>query len=613
MTSKSKNLVEIAFGLDSKLAPHISGSISSIIDNSRGAQLRFIILSSVTNEWFQKRIQKAFASAIFEWIKMGEADVPVFKANAAFTRAALFRLAIDKFAPRDCKRVIYLDADVILTTDIQELWNTDLGKYPIAAVPDENVDAAEFAKRWRLPTGGEYLNSGVLVIDLERARSMQTFSLARDFVARHNELAFPEQDALNFAFWRNWLKLDPSWNVQRPSAIALAFGDRQALRGGVPKIVHFTGVEKPWLPKAYHPWAWLYWRALGRTPFTSDVQRHAHLGALGKGRLWLRWHRPGFREVNSDQTHGRTPLQSLNDLGELIDISLIVATRNRAKQLAGCLQAICKLAFDGAWEVIVVDNGSTDETSSIIERARSTMPAPLIALFEPERGAARARNRGIRVARGRIVAFTDDDCYVDQKFLTETVRAFADERMGYITGRVELYDESDADATVNRSRTPKRYRPHNYIYTDDVIGANLAFRRAVLGEIGGFDERMGAGQMFSAEDVDAAGRAASAGWEGAYRPEVLVHHHHGRKQADLRKLHKFYDIGRGAYTIKYLLRGEFVSFLKGVASLRWRMGPIWTWRLATFSTPAWEFFGATSYLLLHVRALLGGTARHENK
>jgi GT2 family glycosyltransferase len=296
-----------------------------------------------------------------------------------------------------------------------------------------------------------------------------------------------------------------------------------------------------------------------------------------------------------------------------LDISLVIATRNRSRQLAACLQAISNIVFEGTWEVIVVDNGSTDETSAVIDQARSTICAPLTKLLEAERGLGIARNRGIKVAQGRVVAFTDDDCYVDTRFLTEILRAFEDKKIGYVTGRVELYDPSDADTTVNRSRTPKRYLSHNYVYTDSIIGANLAFRRSVLQQIGGFDECMGAGRMFPAEDVDAAGRAASAGWDGVYRPEMLVYHHHGRKQADVPKLHKLYDIGRGAYTVKYLLRGEFISFLKGVVSVRWRMGPIRTWRPATFTTPAWEFFGAVSYLLLHARTLLSRKAREKGK
>jgi glycosyltransferase involved in cell wall biosynthesis len=330
-------------------------------------------------------------------------------------------------------------------------------------------------------------------------------------------------------------------------------------------------------------------------------------------RLWLLWQRRGFRRVDPGQTLEKKAPKSKDCHREVLDISLIIATRNRSRQLAACLQAISKLAFDGTWELIVVDNGSTDETSAVVDGARSIISAPVTMLFEPKRGAGVARNRGIAAARGRIVAFTDDDCYVDRHYLAEICRAFEDEKIGFVTGRVELYDESDAATTVNRSRKPRRYLAHRYLYTDSIIGANLAFRRSVLEQIGGFDEQMGAGRMFSAEDVDVAGRAASAGWDGAYRPEPLVYHHHGRTQADISKLHKYYDIGRGAYTMKYLLRGEFISFLKGVSSVRWRMGPVQSWRLATFSTPAWEFFGAVAYLLCCMRTPLRHGVRDKRK
>lgn len=304
MKGWSKDLVEIALGFDSNFAPHIAALICSIIDNTRGAELRFIILSTDTDECFRARIQRAFASAKFEWIEVRERDVPAFKARAGFTRAVLFRLAIDKLAPQDCKRVIYFDTDVVVTADVRELWETELGEYTIGAVPEESCNAwhaLAFAERWGLPPGTNYFNSGVLLIDLEKARSTQTFSLATDFVARCGELSWPDQDALNFVFWQNWLKLDPAWNVQRPSALAFAFGDRHALRGGVPKIIHFTGTEKPWLINAYHPWAWLYWRALKRTPFASDVERLAHFGAFRRTCLWLRWQRRGFRNVHLEQ------------------------------------------------------------------------------------------------------------------------------------------------------------------------------------------------------------------------------------------------------------------------------------------------------------------------
>lgn len=271
------------------------------------------------------------------------------------------------------------------------------------------------------------------------------------------------------------------------------------------------------------------------------------------------------------------PIPSLDE-ANLIDISLIVCTRNRARQLARCLDAMRKVSFDGAWEVVVVDNGSTDDTAAVIKAAALDMPVQLISAFQEKPGVSGGRNAGVRASHGRIIVFTDDDCYVEPDFLTETQRAFRDEKVGYATGRVELHDPTDITMTTNPSRMQVRFPARSYVHVDQIIGANLAFRRSVLEKIGGFDEIMGPGASIpSGEDLDLAARANAAGWDGVYRPEMVIRHHHGRKEADIPKLVRLYAEGQGAYVLKHLLRGQFFAFTKGVAALRWRVWPPWRW------------------------------------
>jgi hypothetical protein len=82
-------------------------------------------------------------------------------------------------------------------------------------------------------------------------------------------------------------------------------------------------------------------------------------------------------------------------------------------------------------------------------------------------------------------------------------------------------------------------------------------RKIVLSEIGGYDERMGAGTKFAAEDIDLAAAALWSGVMGVYDPRPVVYHHHGRKtQAESAKLLTFYGAGRGAYYAKYVLKRE---------------------------------------------------------
>ena len=93
------------------------------------------------------------------------------------------------------------------------------------------------------------------------------------------------------------------------------------------------------------------------------------------------------------------------------DISTIVCTYNRADMLRSALASLYDLATDGefTYEIVVIDNASTDATPAAIAAAAAESSAPLRGVHEPQKGVVAARNRGIREARGRWIAFFDDD------------------------------------------------------------------------------------------------------------------------------------------------------------------------------------------------------------
>jgi glycosyltransferase involved in cell wall biosynthesis len=105
-----------------------------------------------------------------------------------------------------------------------------------------------------------------------------------------------------------------------------------------------------------------------------------------------------------------------------LDLSVLLATRNRAQLLKATLSHFARLDTHGiSWEVIVVDNGSTDATPEVLERARGRLP--LSALYEPLPGKNRAINRALAVASGELLIFTDDDIEPDARWLTEYLAA----------------------------------------------------------------------------------------------------------------------------------------------------------------------------------------------
>jgi len=242
----------------------------------------------------------------------------------------------------------------------------------------------------------------------------------------------------------------------------------------------------------------------------------------------------------------------------MVDFSLVIATRNRAAQLEKCLSAIAQLRTAADWELVLVDNGGTDDTAAVIHKFKRRAPMPVVAAFEAKPGLGRARNRGLSVARGNIIGFTDDDCYPEPDYIDSTLDIFRDRNIGYAGGRIKLFNPSDWPISIVDKAEARIIEPFTYIDGPDmkILGANMAFRRAVLMQIGGFDDELGAGTVFVCEDVDAFARASFAGWKGGYFPEPTILHDHGRGEEHPRHLSRNYAIARGAYFAKFILRRD---------------------------------------------------------
>jgi glycosyltransferase involved in cell wall biosynthesis len=282
-----------------------------------------------------------------------------------------------------------------------------------------------------------------------------------------------------------------------------------------------------------------------------------------------------------------------------MDVSLIICTRDRYLKLARCLECMRQISFNGAWELIIVDNASTDDTAEVVRNFVKTSDVRTTYLFEAKKGKSNGLNTALETARGQILAFTDDDCYLAPDFLSQVWSAFGDPSVGYIGGRIMLHDPTDHPITINESMTPLTFPAGSFVRAGSIQGANMAFRRSVLLDIGGFDPLFGPGSLFpAAEEIEAVGRASARGWKGTYQPDVVVRHHHGRKSADAEALWKWYAIGRGAYHMKLLLRGhQLVWFARSVYQLRSRYK-------TSRTTVLWELVGATKYGYVYLTQML---------
>jgi glycosyltransferase involved in cell wall biosynthesis len=198
-------------------------------------------------------------------------------------------------------------------------------------------------------------------------------------------------------------------------------------------------------------------------------------------------------------------------------VSVVIATRNRAARLARQLAALRRQTLEReAFEVIVVDDASTDATAAILEAELDRLELPLLVLREKRPGGpALARNHGWRRARGGLVAFTDDDCEASPRWLEELLAAWAGDDRRIVQG-----------ATAPIAAELSQLGP--FAYTIDIAGptaefetCNVAYPRALLEALGGFHE---AYRAPFGEDTDLAWRALESGAERVFAPAARVEH-----------------------------------------------------------------------------------------
>lgn len=239
------------------------------------------------------------------------------------------------------------------------------------------------------------------------------------------------------------------------------------------------------------------------------------------------------------------------NISELPSATVAVCTRNRAEDLARCLESISKLD-DCGHEVLVIDNCPRDDSSYQVV---SRFPG-FRYIREDTPGLDVARNRALKVARNEIVAFIDDDAIPDPAWLKSLLPNFAHPMVMCVTGMtmpLELETQAQVDferySPFCKGFLRRRWNAENCnpVATGQVgAGANMAIRKSIVDEIGGFDEALDAGTATqSGGDHEMFARILTRGYEIVYEPKALNWHRHRRTREELKKA--VYGYGSGVY------------------------------------------------------------------
>lgn len=216
-------------------------------------------------------------------------------------------------------------------------------------------------------------------------------------------------------------------------------------------------------------------------------------------------------------------------------VTVIVCTFNRSQSLATALASVarCTLPASVQWEVLVVDNNSTDETRHVVEGFCRQHADRFRYLFEPTPGKSHALNAGIREARGDVLAFMDDDVEVEPLWL------------GYLTAALQNGQCAGTGGRILPAWTtePPKWLPLKDRYalaplamfdlglqagplTEPPFGTNMAFQKKMFEEYGGFRKDLGPrpGSEIRNEDTEFGSRLLTAGERLRYEPLAVVRH-----------------------------------------------------------------------------------------
>lgn len=274
-------------------------------------------------------------------------------------------------------------------------------------------------------------------------------------------------------------------------------------------------------------------------------------------------------------------------------VAVLIATYNRAARLGETLDVLAASQVDGSlgWEVVIVDNNSTDDTRQVVAARQAGYPVPLTYLFEGRQGRSPALNAAIESTTAPLLLFTDDDVRVEPGWLMAGVRALA--LADYVGGPVAPIWEAPPPDWLDLTRRDLwgtvailDYGPHPFTFEDRrrvPLGANMGVRRSLIERAGLFRVDLGRSSSrrpLGQEVPDLLARARAADLRGIYEPAMRVHHHvpasrltrgyfrrwwvgKGRSRAALESLQPITELGLDLRTVPHV--GGVPRFMIGDA------------------------------------------------
>lgn len=276
MKNMNKSTIFVACASDRNYVTPLTVMLNSLLVNLNNE--RKIVIYILTNDLKYLRGNKALRSlqtkrTHIRFVYVSDKPYKKMKIKKnRITLAAYYRLSIPALLPKEHRKVIYLDSDLIVNEDIGKLWDLDVGQNYILAVQDNGAQYVSspagllMYKELDINPSSKYFNSGVMVINLDKWRRDDISQKVIEFLEQNKErIRWWDQDGLNALLIGKWGELDHRWNVLtqifiNPSGSDGPNKDKEKYEELINHsyIVHFNGASKPWRRKSKHPYKYLY-------------------------------------------------------------------------------------------------------------------------------------------------------------------------------------------------------------------------------------------------------------------------------------------------------------------------------------------------------------------
>ncbi len=227
-------------------------------------------------------------------------------------------------------------------------------------------------------------------------------------------------------------------------------------------------------------------------------------------------------------------------------VSVVVPTYNRKESLRKCVDALLNQNFKD-YELIIVDDGSTDETDVMIKSLQEKNKN-LVYLRQENKGPSVARNFGAEKSKGKIIAFTDDDCIVEKNWLKELLKGFGNKNVGIVGGNYIFHEEKGFINLWQKSNMKKSIERGRFKKPQFFESNNMAILKELFVSVAGFNPIFG--PKDGSEDLNLNYQVIKKGFGLTFREDARVLHLHKRNLKGVLK--QYYIAGRGDIVFMFL-------------------------------------------------------------